>query len=115
MIEEAIRPSLDEALGMAAPVVRVATGDRRYEEIRDALATEGVEYALEPLLDTNFNRERAIPVKELIASRMQELPPQDFTMTLRSAFKEDEWLLIGIGAALGFVAGWVQLLVVTTV
>ncbi|RXK47333.1 DUF445 domain-containing protein [Halorientalis pallida] len=115
MIEEAIRPSLDEALGMAAPVVRVATGDRRYEEIRDALATEGVEFALEPLQDTDFNRERSIPVKELIASRMQKLPPQDFTMTLRSAFKEDEWLLIGIGAALGFVAGWIQLLVVTTV
>ncbi|AQL43175.1 hypothetical protein BV210_10800 [Halorientalis sp. IM1011] len=115
LIEEAIRPTLDEALGMAAPVVRVATGDRRYEEIRDALATEGVEYTLEPLKDEEFNRERAVPVKELIASRMQELPPQDFTMTLRSAFKEDEWLLIGIGAALGFVAGWVQLLVVTTV
>ncbi|MFB6084376.1 MAG: DUF445 domain-containing protein [Halorientalis sp.] len=115
LIEEAIRPTLDEALGMSAPVVRVATGDRRYEEIRDALATEGVEYTLEPLEDEDFNRERAVPVKEMIASRMQELPPEDFTMTLRSAFKEDEWLLIGIGAVLGFVAGWIQLLVVTTV
>jgi hypothetical protein len=34
---------------------------------------------------------------------------------LRAAFKEDEWLLIGVGAALGFVAGWIQLLVVTAV
>jgi hypothetical protein len=34
---------------------------------------------------------------------------------LRSAFKEDEWLLISIGGVLGFVAGWIQLLVVTAV
>ncbi|WP_336001738.1 DUF445 domain-containing protein [Halorientalis halophila] len=115
LIEEAIRPSLDEALGMVAPVVRIATGDRRYEEIREALATEGVEYGLEPLKDSDFNRERSVAIQHLISSRMQELPPQDFTMTLRSAFKEDEWLLIGIGAALGFVAGWIQLLVVTTI
>jgi hypothetical protein len=62
-----------------------------------------------------FNEERSEAIRDLITERMRNLPPEDYVMTLRSAFQEDEWLLIGIGAVLGFVAGWLQLLLVTTV
>jgi len=83
--------------------------------MRESFATETIDYAFEPLKDPEFNRRRSGPVQELIARRMKKLPPEDYCVMLRSAFKEDEWLLIGVGAALGFVAGWVQLLVVTAV
>jgi hypothetical protein len=46
---------------------------------------------------------------------MKVLPPTDYALMLRSAFKEDEWLLILIGAFLGFIAGWLQLLLVTAI
>jgi uncharacterized membrane protein YheB (UPF0754 family) len=113
MIRDSVRPAVDEAVGLAGPFVRVTTGDREYEAMRERFAAETVDHALEPLQDEEFNRQRSEAVKALIAERMKSLPPEDYTEILRSAFKEDEWLLIFIGAVLGFVAGWIQLLVVT--
>lgn len=113
MIQDALRPLVDEAVGIAQPLVRMAGGTAEYERIREEIATQGVEYTLEPLTDEQFNRERSLAIQRLIAERMKLLSPQDFTMMLRDAFREDEWLLISVGAVLGFVAGWIQLLVVT--
>jgi uncharacterized membrane protein YheB (UPF0754 family) len=115
MIKDSLRPAVDEAVGVAAPLVRITTGEREYEAMRERFADETIEYALDPLQDEEFNRERSEAVRELIIERMRKLPPEDYCLMLRSAFKEDEWLLISIGGLLGFVAGWIQLLVVTAV
>jgi uncharacterized membrane protein YheB (UPF0754 family) len=115
LIADALRPAVDEAVGIAGPLVRVTTGDREYEAIRESLATEAVDLGFEPLDDDAFNEARSDAIRELITERMQALPPEDYVVMLRSAFEEDEWLLIGIGAALGFVAGWIQLLMVTAI
>jgi uncharacterized membrane protein YheB (UPF0754 family) len=115
LIREALKPSVDDALGMVGPAVRVATGPDQYESIRESVASEGVEYAFEPLQDAELNEERNAVLQEMLYERMRVLPPADYAEMLRQAFKEDEWLLIFIGAVLGFVAGWIQLLVVTAV
>jgi hypothetical protein len=39
---------------------------------------------------------------------MQRLTPEEFEGMLRPAFKEDEWSLIAVGAALGFIVGELQ-------
>jgi uncharacterized membrane protein YheB (UPF0754 family) len=113
LVADALRPAVDEAVGIAGPLVRVTTGDREYAAIRESLATEAVDVGFEPLDDEAFNAARSDAIQRLIAERMRALPPEDYVVMLRSAFEEDEWLLIGIGAALGFVAGWLQLLMVT--
>ncbi|MFC7228906.1 hypothetical protein N0B31_15965 [Salinirubellus salinus] len=115
LIREALRPAVDDAVGVAGPLVRVTTGEREYEAIRESVATESVEAALEPLSDPEFNRQRAAAVQSLVAERMKALSRPEFAETLRTAFKEDEWMLIWVGAVLGFVAGWIQLAVVTAV
>jgi uncharacterized membrane protein YheB (UPF0754 family) len=113
LIEDALWPVVDDAVGPARPLVRLATGVPEYDALRAAVASEGVEYATEPLEDPEFNRERSDAIRVLFRDRMQEMPPDEYAEVLRSAFEEDEWLLILIGAALGFVAGWLQLLLVT--
>jgi len=113
LVADALRPAVDEAVGIAGPLVRVTTGDREYAAIRESLATEAVDVGFEPLDDEAFAAARSDAIQRLIAERMRALPPEDYVVMLRSAFEEDEWLLIGIGAALGFVAGWLQLLMVT--
>jgi hypothetical protein len=45
---------------------------------------------------------------------MRELPPDDFAEMLRSAFREDEWLLLLHGAVLGFAAGLLHLAIFGT-
>ena len=109
LIEKRLRPSIDRALGPARPLVRVAVGAREYDAIREGVATEGAEYAITPMKDEEFGRQQSEQVRELIADRMQEMPPDDFAEMLRAAMREDEWLLLLHGAVLGFFAGLVHL------
>jgi hypothetical protein len=39
---------------------------------------------------------------------MRELTPAEFESLLRPAFPQDEWILIAVGAALGFPVGELQ-------
>ena len=48
-------------------------------------------------------------MRELIAERMREMSSDDFAEMLRSAIKQDEWLLFLHGAVLGFGAGLLHL------
>ncbi len=109
MIESRLRPAVDRSIGAARPAVRIAVGARQYDAIRESIATEAVEYTMTPLSDPAFNRQQSTEVRKLIAERMRELPPHDFQDLLRSAMKEDEWLLLLHGAVLGFAAGLLHL------
>ena len=64
-----------------------------------------------PLTDEEFNRRQSTAVKALITARMRELSPPDFSEMLRTAMREDEWLLYLHGAVLGFAAGVLHLLI----
>ena len=109
MIEEAMRPAVDRAAGPARLALQVAIGPSQYESIRESLASEAVDYTMTPLTDPEFNRRQSAAVRNLIADRMRELPHSDFSELLRSAMREDEWLLLLHGAVLGFVAGCIHL------
>jgi uncharacterized membrane protein YheB (UPF0754 family) len=109
MIEARLRPAVDRAAGVVAPLVRVAVGTREYDAIRESLATEGVEYTMTPMSDPDFNREQSARVQRLLAARMRELPAKDFSELMRSAVREDEWLLPLHGAVLGIAGGLVHL------
>jgi uncharacterized membrane protein YheB (UPF0754 family) len=110
LIEEALKPAVDRAVGRVQPAVRVAMGTKEYDTIRDSVATEGVEYTMTPLTDETFNREQSERVRELIHERMLTLPHADFSDMLRSVTKQDEWLLLLHGAVLGFGGGLLHLL-----
>ena len=111
MIETAMRPAVDRAVGVAQPAIRVAVGTREYDAIRTSVAVEAVDYTMTPLTDREFNRRQSSAVRALIADRMRELPSKDFSEMLRSAMREDEWLLLLHGAVLGFGAGLLHLLI----
>jgi hypothetical protein len=89
--------------------VRAAVGTREYDAIREAVAVESVEYAVTPMTDPEFNREQSRRVKSLISERIREMPPDDFSEMLRTAMREDEWLLYLHGAVLGFAGGLIHL------
>ena len=74
-------------------------------------AVEAVDYTLTPLRDPDFNRVQGERIRTLVATRMREMPPADFVEMMRTAMKEDEWLLFLHGAVLGFGAGLLHLLI----
>jgi hypothetical protein len=104
-----MRPAVDRAVGPARSAVRVAVGTREYDAIRASVATEAVEYTMTPLADAEFNRRQSAAIRKLIAERMREMPSRDFSEMLRTAMREDEWLLYLHGAVLGFGAGLLHL------
>lgn len=111
LIETAMRPAVDNAIGRLQPAVRVAIGTREYDAIRASVAAEAVDYTITPLTDPAFNRTQGVAVRSLVAARMREMAPADFTEMLRTAIREDEWLLYLHGAVLGLGAGLVHLAV----
>jgi uncharacterized membrane protein YheB (UPF0754 family) len=109
MIEDAMRPAVDRAAGPARLAVQVALGSSEYENIRESVATEAVDYTMTPLSDPEFNRRQSAAMRDLISDRVRGLSHSDFSELLRSGMREDEWLLLLHGAVLGFVAGCIHL------
>ncbi|MFB6284254.1 MAG: hypothetical protein ABEK59_10045 [Halobacteria archaeon] len=115
MVRDSIRPEVDESVGAARPLLKGTMGQREYDDIRDALSTEPIDYGYELLKDPEFNKERSEKMQELIAKEIKKLPPDEYVKMLRPAFEEDEWLLITVGAILGIFAGYLQNIVVNMV
>ena len=109
LIESAMRPAIDRAVGPLRPAVRVALGPRDYEAIRQAFAAEPVETMMLPLSDPEFSATQSATMRKLIAERMREMAPEDFADMLRTATREDEWLLLLHGAVLGLAGGLIHL------
>jgi uncharacterized membrane protein YheB (UPF0754 family) len=105
VIANALRPAIDRAAGPLLPAVRLAVGPRQYDAIREGVAVESVEHTIAPLTDPGFNRRQARKLHALFVERIRELPPEDFSEMMRSAMREDEWLLLAHGAVLGVVGG----------
>lgn len=111
MIEAALRPAVDNAVGRARPAVRIAVGARRYDQIRSSLAAEAADRTMAPLTDPDFAKAQSRGIREFVAARMRQMDPADFSEMLRTAMREDEWLLYLHGAVLGFLTGLIHLAV----
>jgi uncharacterized membrane protein YheB (UPF0754 family) len=109
LIESAMRPAIDRATGRAHGAVRLALGSHEYETIRTAFATEPIDRMMEPLTDPEFSRTQSVAMRKLITERIRAMAPNDFAELLRTATKEDEWLLLLHGAVLGLAGGLVHL------
>jgi uncharacterized membrane protein YheB (UPF0754 family) len=108
MLEESLRPAVDDAVGFARSAVRVGIGTDRYDRIRDAVAHEAVEFA-SVFGDLEFGRQQSTKIRRFVAGQMRQLRADEFNELLRSAIKQDEWLLFVHGGVLGIGAGLIHL------
>jgi uncharacterized membrane protein YheB (UPF0754 family) len=109
MIEEAMVPAIDRAAGPVRGAVRVAVGGRAYDTITEAFARESSEHTMTPFKDPEFGRQQSEKIRVLIAQRTKELPPRDYVEMIRSAIKEDEWMLYLHGGLMGLAGGLIHL------
>ena len=109
MLATALRPAIDQAAGPARGALRVAMGATRFDTIRDSVAQEAVGRTLTPFKDPEFSARQAEKIRALVATRTKELPPRDFVDMMRSAIKEDEWMLYAHGAIMGAAGGFLHL------
>ncbi|MGI8762149.1 MAG: hypothetical protein ACR2LF_12815 [Jatrophihabitantaceae bacterium] len=109
MLQDTLRPAVDKAIGPARAAVRVAIGTKEYDQIRASVATEATGFAPIAFNDAQFNKQQSKKIYTFIEAQMQKMGPDDFVEMLRSAIKQDEWLLFVHGGALGLIAGFVHL------
>jgi uncharacterized membrane protein YheB (UPF0754 family) len=109
MLEDTIRPAVDSAVGVARPALRLAIGGREYDKIRDSLADEATNFAPVAFAEPSFNKQQSNRIYTYIAAQMRAMGPDDFVEMLRSAIKQDEWLLFVHGGVLGLFAGFLHL------
>eukprot|EP00928_Gymnodinium_smaydae_P088496 TRINITY_DN72577_c0_g1_i1.p1 TRINITY_DN72577_c0_g1~~TRINITY_DN72577_c0_g1_i1.p1 ORF type:complete len:527 (-),score=105.84 TRINITY_DN72577_c0_g1_i1:70-1650(-) len=104
----------DEVLGYARTLVPVAVGSERWTNLKHDV----MEGLLEELRShaPSFLKyaDQALHIEETIASRLANLPPDQFEGMLHPAFQEDEWMLILLGGVLGVVVGLFQAAVLRT-
>jgi len=109
LIEHSLAPAVDRAMGPARAFARVAVGTAGYEAIGQSLAVESTEFSATPLHDPGFNKRQAVNISRFINNALRGLTPPEFCDLMRSAIKEDEWLLFLHGGVLGLVAGCIHL------
>ncbi|WP_169588725.1 hypothetical protein [Antrihabitans stalactiti] len=109
LLEHTLKPAADKAVGPAKMMVKATMGIKEYGRMKDAMAPEVS--ALAPLIygDEDLGREQSIKIREFIAKQMAVMGPDDFVQLLRSAIKQDEWLLFVHGGVLGAFAGLLHL------
>jgi len=89
---------------MASTVRSDLLEDIKYQIAHDVLSPQALQ-SIEGYVES------ALDIENTIASKLSELPPEEFEDILRSAFKEDEWILIFVGALLGGAISVLQMLI----
>jgi uncharacterized membrane protein YheB (UPF0754 family) len=112
MIQREIVRTIDSQTSIAKPLVVAAVGSRRYQEMKATAARRAVELLPETARHVESYATEALDVRNTIIKQMQLMTPLQYEGLLRPAFKQDEWKLIAAGAAIGFLVGELQVLLV---
>jgi uncharacterized membrane protein YheB (UPF0754 family) len=111
VLEDTLRPATDRALGPVRAPFKFMIGNRDYENLQESFANKAKSLAPVAFADPAFNAQQSTQVSRYIAKQMAVLSPENFVDMLRSAIKQDEWLLFVHGGALGLIAGYAHLLI----
>lgn len=108
IIRTYIRNIVDDVAGIAKPVVQWVVGLEHYIHMKEAASDRVISLTASALGDTEFKRQEANLLKNMLSTRVKELSSTSFQDFLRPAFQEDETKLIMIGGILGFITGVLQ-------
>jgi len=111
MVQKQVQKLVDEQAGLARPFVVFAVGTARYREMKQVVAQEMMKRLPETMKHVEDYAGKAMDLENLLATKMKDLTVEEYEALLRPAFQQDEWILIAVGAALGFLVGEMQVLV----
>lgn len=107
MIQREVR----DAIGLATPLVLFAVGTQRYQRMKHLIAERVMARLPDTLVHVEDYARDAMDIRNLLITKMRDLSADEFEGLLRPAFQQDEWILITVGAVLGFAVGELQSLV----
>jgi uncharacterized membrane protein YheB (UPF0754 family) len=113
MVERATQSAIDAELGRVRPVMTLTVGSARYERLKRTVAQRAVERIPETAASLEAYADGALDIRNTVVDKMHQLTTEEYEGILRPIFKEDEKILIAVGALLGFLVGELQVVLVT--
>lgn len=107
MISTEISATIDKQMGFTGKIIK-SVGGRQYVDMKKQI-TDSI---IDKLPETStyiegYMRDR-LDLENVMVSKMMVLDSLSFENLLRPAFKDDEWIVVVLGAALGFLFGELQ-------
>ena len=113
MIAREVEAAIDsEVGGLTGTVVKFAVGTSKYNALKDKIVDLVVERLPDTLLDAQDYAMSQIDLERTIVEKMNQLSNEEYESILRPVFKDDEPLMIAIGAILGGCVGELQVLMI---
>jgi len=109
MIGRHVQRAVDEQTNLAKPFVTFAVGTQNYRDMKASAVKRLIQRLPATLKHIEDYADEALDLEHTLSTRLQSLKPTEFEGMLRPAFEQDEWILIAVGAALGFCVGVFQL------
>lgn len=111
MVRKQVQVSLDRNTGLARPLVVFSVGTTRYQDMKRTITAKIMERLPESMTYVEAYARDTMDIRNVLVRKMQDLDELQFEALIRPAFEQDEWILITVGALLGFTMGELQALV----
>jgi uncharacterized membrane protein YheB (UPF0754 family) len=108
IVREQIGNTIDNSAGIIKPFVEIATGSKTFLYIRNIASFRFMQELPMNIRHVFGYAENALALESVLRTKMTSLSSVEFEAFLRPVFKEDEFTLILVGAALGGIAGLLQ-------
>lgn len=107
-IDQYVHRLIDAVAGKQKDLIELFAGERKFQVLKNIAAYSFFEDLPIVIRDIFDYTEEALEIEKTLEEKMASLPAHEFAGFLRPVFQEDEWKLIAVGAALGFIAGLLQ-------
>lgn len=111
-VEKEVSAAIDAQAGVARPVITLAIGTKRYREAKDNVVRMVIERLPDTMQEAKDYTAKTLDIENLIVEKMNKLTPEQYEAILRPVFKDDEMLMVTVGAVLGFFVGELQVVLV---
>ncbi len=105
IIQNSAIKAVENTATTVKPIISLTVGQEKYKAIRSEIVRKMMTIAPKSIERIEGYVGKAMDLENTMYTRMKALSPQEFESVLRTAFQEDELLLILVGAALGALVG----------
>lgn len=108
LVAKEVEAAIDEQTGAATPLIRLAVGTERYRAMKQGLIDRVAEMLPTTLRAAQDYTMKVIDLENTIVEKMNQLTNAQYESMFRPVFKDDEPLMIAVGAVLGGLVGEIQ-------
>ena len=112
LVAKTVDAAIDAQTGVARPLVMLTVGTKRYNALKDRVVKLVLERVPSTLPQAQDYATGVIDLESTIVDKMSQLSDDEYESILRPIFKDDEPLVVAVGAILGGIVGEIQVQII---